>query len=413
MIEANSPQGDFLMMDKKFKAFVAGFGSGKTFVGCISQCLHFRQHPRINQGYFAPTYPQIRDIFYPTMEEVAHAFGLTVKVKSADKEVHVFLNGKLLGVTLCRSMNDPSTIVGFKIGRALVDEIDTLATNKARDAWRKIIARMRYRIPKVKNGIDVTTTPEGFRFVYEQFALQESEHYGMIQASTYDNELNLPDDYIPSLLDTYPEELIQAYLEGQFINLTSGSVYPSYDRVRCGCDSDIVGEEPLYIGQDFNVHNMSSVIYVKRREEFHAVRELSGGRDTPTTIETIQEKFPKHPVIMYPDASGQNTSSKSASTSDISLLKAAGFNVRVRLSNPTIKDRVLSSNIAFQKGHVKVNARTCPEFAKSLEQQAYTKDGVPDKSTGHDHMNDAGTYPIVYEFPVKKPAIKTRPMAGL
>jgi hypothetical protein len=28
------------------------------------------EHPKINQGYFAPTYPQIRDI-YPTIEEVA------------------------------------------------------------------------------------------------------------------------------------------------------------------------------------------------------------------------------------------------------------------------------------------------------------------------------------------------------
>jgi hypothetical protein len=31
--------------------------------------------PKINQGYFAPTYPQIRDIFYPTIEEVAFDWG--------------------------------------------------------------------------------------------------------------------------------------------------------------------------------------------------------------------------------------------------------------------------------------------------------------------------------------------------
>src|SRR5450830_2101240 len=30
--------------------------------------------------------------------------------------------------------------------------------------------------------------------------------YGLIQASTFDNELNLPDDYIPSLMASYRRE---------------------------------------------------------------------------------------------------------------------------------------------------------------------------------------------------------------
>jgi hypothetical protein len=50
------------------------------------------------------------------------------------------------------------TIVGFKIGNALVDELDVLKADKARQAWRKIIARMRYKVDGLRNGIDVTTT---------------------------------------------------------------------------------------------------------------------------------------------------------------------------------------------------------------------------------------------------------------
>ncbi|MGC8030373.1 terminase large subunit domain-containing protein, partial [Salmonella enterica] len=69
--ELNVPQTAFLQLPHKFKAYVVGFGSGKTFVGCAGIAKHFWRWPGINQGYFAPTYPQIRDIFYPTMEEVA------------------------------------------------------------------------------------------------------------------------------------------------------------------------------------------------------------------------------------------------------------------------------------------------------------------------------------------------------
>lgn len=111
-------------------------------------------------------------------------------------EVLVFSGKSLRGVIKCRSMDKPGTIIGFKIGHALVDEIDVMPMDKATNAWRKILARMRYNVPGLRNGVDVTTTPEGFKFVYNQFAKQVrekpelAEMYGLIKASTYDNEIN-------------------------------------------------------------------------------------------------------------------------------------------------------------------------------------------------------------------------------
>jgi hypothetical protein len=199
----NRPQAEFLATRSKFKALVAGFGSGKTWAGCAGQCQHAWEHPRINAGYFAPTYPQIRDIFYPTIEEVAFDWGLTAKVAESNREVHLF-NGRSYRNTIkCRSMEKPGEIVGFKIGHAQIDELDLLKKEKARIAWRKIIARMRYKVDGLRNGVDVTTTPEGFKFVYEQFvkAVREKPElaalYRVVHASTYENEANLPDDYIP------------------------------------------------------------------------------------------------------------------------------------------------------------------------------------------------------------------------
>ena len=100
------------------------------------------EHPRINQGYFAPTYPQIRDIFYPTVEEVAFDWGLKVKVNESNKEVHFYEGKRYRGTTICRSMEKPETIVGFKIGNALIDELDVMKADKAQKAWRKIITQL-------------------------------------------------------------------------------------------------------------------------------------------------------------------------------------------------------------------------------------------------------------------------------
>lgn len=134
---------------------------------------------RYKSGIFCANVSPNSRYFYPTVEEVAADWGLNVKINEGNKEVHFYYGRQYRGTTICRSMEKPQTIVGFKIGNALVDELDILPKEKARTAWRKIIARMRYKIDGLRNGIDVTTTPEGFKFVYEQFvkAVREKQSW--------------------------------------------------------------------------------------------------------------------------------------------------------------------------------------------------------------------------------------------
>lgn len=417
----NVPQAQFLQLPNKFRGFVAGFGSGKTWVGCAALCKHVWEWPRINSGYFAPTYPQIRDIFFPTIEEVAFDWGLKVRTKETDKEVEFYSGGRYRSTTICRSMEKPQTIVGFKVGHALVDELDVLPAAKAQQAWRKIIARMRYKVDGLKNGVDVTTTPEGFKFVYQQFVKQLREKpamagmYGLVQASTFDNELNLPDDYIPSLMESYPEQLIMAYLDGQFVNLTSGTIYTAYDRKLNGSQETIQAGEPLFVGMDFNVGKMSAIVHVKRLGLPHAVDEIINGYDTPDMIQKIKERYwlytgteyrNTRQIRIYPDASGDSRKSVRASETDISLLKQAGFIVVAPGANPPVKDRINAMNAMFRNAagerRYRVNADRCPTYADDLEQQVWAENGEPDKKQGNDHRPDAGGYFIHKEYPITK-----------
>ncbi|MGU2083758.1 terminase large subunit domain-containing protein [Pseudomonas aeruginosa] len=419
----NVPQGKFIALPHKFRAFVAGFGSGKTWVGCAGICKHVWEWPGIDSGYFAPTYAQIKDIFFPTIEEVAADWGLRVRIKESDKEVDFYSGKRYRSTTICRSMEKPQTIVGFKIGHALVDELDVLAKAKAQHAWRKIIARMRFKVAGLRNGVDVATTPEGFKFVHQQFVKQLREkpelrdRYGMVQASTYDNEANLPDDYIDSLLGDYPEQLIAAYLRGQFVNLTSGTIYTAYDRALNASQETVQPGEPIYVGMDFNVGKMAAVVHVKRLGLPHAVDEIVNGYDTPDMIRQIKERFwlyadgeyrPTRQIRIYPDASGDSRKSVRASETDIALLKQAGFVVSAPTANPPVKDRINSMNAMFcnAKGErrYRVNPDRCPTYADALEQQVWGTNGEPDKSADIDHPNDAAGYFIHKEFPVERPA---------
>ncbi len=90
-LRLSAPQGIFLNdLGTKYRAYVGGYGSGKTFVGCLDLLIFFSRYPGTVQGYFGPTYPSIRDIFYPTFEEAAHLMGFRVEIREGNKEVHVY-----------------------------------------------------------------------------------------------------------------------------------------------------------------------------------------------------------------------------------------------------------------------------------------------------------------------------------
>ena len=368
-------------------------------------------------GYFGPTYPSIRDIFFPTIQEAGEMLGFRVEVRESNKEVHLYRGREYYGTIICRSMDKPNSIVGFKIAISLVDEIDILPADKAQNAWDKIISRMRLEIPGgVINTIGVTTTPEGFKFVYDRFADNPTESYSMVQASSMENAQYLPSDYISSLEESYTPELVQAYVKGLFVNLTSGTIYSAYNRKLNGCQTIAEPGERLHIGLDFNVGKMAGRVHVIREGLPHAVGEIDGVLDTPAMIVKIREKYPSHLAItIYPDSSGDSRKTTNASQTDISLLQEAGFHCVYAPANPAVKNRINAMNAMFcnAKGERRyfVNEHLCPKYAKDLERQTYDeKTGEPEKKSAADHGNDAAGDFIYERYPVirKVPTISHR-----
>lgn len=408
-INPTIPQDEFIFTDAQFPAIVAGFGAGKTEALIIRSILGKLNFPNNDRAFYEPTYDLIRVIAWPRFEEILTNLNIPYKLlKSPLNVLHIEGYGKII----FRSMDTPSRIIGYQVGDSDVDELDTLKEKDAAEVWRRILSRNRQKKPEgCKNTVGVATTPEGYRFVYRTWQEKAIEGYKIIRASTHSNQANLPPDYIETLEAIYPDNLLDAYIRGLFVNLTTGTVYTGFDRTLCFTDAVEKKGEPLFIGMDFNVGNMSAVVHVKREKSPYAVAEITGGLDTPDICKTIKKRWPDNPIYIYPDASGDSRKSNDASKTDISTLRSEGFSVLEPTKNPVIKDRVNAMNAAFKNGY-KVNTDRCPAYTKCLEQQPYDKNGDPDKSTGLDHLNDASGYFINYEYPIIRP-ISTPPRLGL
>lgn len=406
--QLTEPQAEFFGLDAKFPLFCGGFGVGKTETLANCATRDALQSSSALIALYEPTYDLVRLILAPRMEEKLSALGIRYKYNK--QENIIYTSSSQCGDFVLRTLENPARIIGYESYRAHVDEIDTLKKVQATLAWRKVIARNRQKpkgILNPFNRVSAYTTPEGFAFAHETWVKDPKVGYVIVQAPTASNPF-LPDDYIDTLRASYPPQLIEAYLEGRFVNLTSGAVYPDFDRKLNHTDAVLEDGEPIHAGVDFNVNHVACPINIIRDGRPSAVDELVDVRDTPTLARLLKDRFPNRSITVYPDASGQNTSSKNASESDLSILRQAGFTVRVNSHNPAIKDRVNAVNALIENDigerRFLVNTHRCPKLTEALEQQAYDKHGMPDKSSGVDHVIDAQGYFLVKNWPIVKRA---------
>ena len=371
----------------KAVAFVTGFGGGKTMALVIKMVDLKVKYPKVDLLYLLPTYSMFRDILFPTLAEVLDDSGVGYRINKTTGEIFFDCGGRVI----LKSMDAPESIVGMNVFAVLLDELDTLPRDKAWQVWIKALARARKKIidmvpvidedgkttyeaklddngeeVELENQMIVGSTPEGYRLLYQLFERNKPDNYTLIQASGYEN-IHLPKDYYDNLKQIYPDELVEAYIDGKFVNMAIGTVYKNYNRDRCDSNAQYRDGEEIHVSIDFNVLNMNAVVFVERepvilnnplfeyegQNSFHAVKHLHGILDTPELIVVLKEKYPRSPIYCYPDASGKNTSSKGCTTSDISLLKAAGFHCKYPTKNPRIMERVQSANSALKTGLVR------------------------------------------------------------
>ena len=406
------PQERFVFSDAPHPCMVAGYGAGKSQAAVARLLIKALNYPGMDFGFVEPTYDLVKLIAWPRFCSMLDDWGIQYELNKTDSTLRIENTSQII----FRSADNPERMVGFEIADGVIDEIDTLKKDHAADVWSKMLARCRQSKPDGSiNTLSAASTPEGFRFVYERWGKGGKPGYELIRAPTTSNPY-LPAGYVEQLRNDYSSSQLAAYLDGEFVNLTSGSVYAEFDRKLNGCDADIEAGEHLHIGMDFNVNNMSAIVCVIRQGDPVAVEEITKVRDTPTMIDALRSRYPGHSITVYPDASGKSTKSVNASVSDISLLRSANFTVLANPANPAVKDRIMAVNQLIHSNgrrRLLVNFDKCPTLVEGLEQQSYNKNGEPDKASGHDHLNDALGYFLCYKFGINRGSVSFAKLSGV
>jgi len=378
----------------------AGYGAGKTRALCAKAVML----AAANQGFIGavmePTGPLIRDIWQNDFEQFLETYEIPYTFRASPlPEYMLHLPGGDTKI-LCRSFENWSRIIGLNLAWVLADEIDTVAPSIANKAFPKILGRL--RAGNVRQ-FGAASTPEGFRWMWHTFGSDEAKarpDRHLIKMRTADNP-HLPPDFIERLEANYDPSLLRAYLDGEFVNLTTGQVYDRFDRAKHVTTHVVdLDREPLRIGVDFNIGNMSAVIAVRLGSSLLVIDEISGAHDTDALAQEVIRRYPHRRMYAYPDASGGNRSTN-ASQTDVQILESYGMSNQSPRANPPVRDRVAAVQALLEngKGQVRLHiAECCKRLIECLELQSYTDKGEPDKDAGFDHMNDALGYMVWREF---------------
>jgi len=390
-------QREFVLdSDHRILGYIGGFGSGKSFALCAKAIWLGMANPGTTAMVAEPSFPMIRTVFMPAMELALDQWGIEFDFRVSPQPEWILKlptgQCKLLAV----SAENWQKVRGQNISFVLWDECDTSPEDVAHKAGEMFLARMR---TGTVNQLAVASTPEGFRWAYRVFVENKGPDKRLIQVRTEDNP-NLPEDFVASLRTNYPPQLIQAYLEGQFVNLASCSLYPEFDRSLASTDARPDRMDTIFVGIDLNVGNCVTQHLVKRGDTFHFFNEAIF-RDTQQIAAGLKEMYPEHfragHLVLIPDASSKQRSTAAAQESDLGILKRAGHKVSPQQSNPLVQDRINAVNALISQGRIKVG-NGCPHLIKTFEQHAYDERGRPEKGgIGMDdlsHSGDAAGYAV-------------------
>jgi hypothetical protein len=395
-------QSPYRFIEARFHFLIAGYAAGKTSAltdALIKAIIHFSgkrdkegKPPKI--GVCGITLTFLKKTFSGGFVQMLAGSKSTYQYDKAHNIIYI------AGVELhLTPIIDEETIFGFDWCACFVDELDELPTYKAIAVVKALNDRCRQAIPGCRPPfLAFATTSQGLKGTYQ--VVESFRKIGMnfviVRGRTRDN-IYLDKEYVESMYKIYNEKERKCLLEGEFISIDSGLVYPDYNPKDHRLDYDLYQgldpKETVYIGQDFNSGFNKAVAIICREGVIYVIKEYSFP-DVRRAPEVFRYDFPYNRIRWIPDATNN------AHLPDYKKeLRANQIEVIYRTKNPLVKDRTFLINKLFFSERMYLTP-FCKELDNALIVRQNDKDtGMPMKGKGEtapDHICDSLEYSVSY-----------------
>ena len=210
--DGTPPQAEFWRSKSRYRAFVGGIGSGKTFAGAIAI---LRELPSVGM-IITPTLDMSEEP-YKTLKKVAGPLVTDERRGKGDRWMKLATGHEIY----FRSADNPDRLRSYNLGWFWMDEAAQLPDD---NAWKIMLGRLRLKPGKGW----VTTTPHGFNWLYDLFMQNVTADMAIIRAGTKSNVLHENREFYRSVADKYHSQFAAQELDGEFVQIGAGLVKPDH-----------------------------------------------------------------------------------------------------------------------------------------------------------------------------------------
>lgn len=398
---------------------IGGFGCGKSYTDI--QLLLFLIHAykglkeSINIGLFGVTIKLLTQTVIADFERALDTAGIAYR---DNKQAGTISIDNITIIYL--AMQNPDDIYAFNFHCALCDEIDEVPPERVKAIVTAIQERCRKIMPAGRDMpsrdpfVFFSTTAQGLGGTYQliKYFQKQKIPYIKIRGRTQDNT-SLAPTQLKMLRALYTEDEAKAYLEGEFMNLSSGRVYPEFNQkkhrympfeIQEGVPSQEGRKDAfevlqgtwyedgdvIYVGADFNSgYNMNCAV-IERGDRMYIIDEFHWKYMGEAPM-GLREKYPHNKIVFIPDASGKEIMSGFVEEFDKYRIEVYWNN-----RNPSVSERITAVNKALLWNQLYV-FENCERTILALETRDFDDSGKPRKGRGidaPDHIADSLEYAI-------------------
>jgi phage terminase large subunit len=384
--------------EKRFKVAICGRRWGKTYLSIRELAKHARW-PNKKLFYVAPSYRMAKQIVWDKLKYKLLDMNWVEKINESDLSIQLVNGSKIF----LRGADNYDSLRGVGLDFLVMDEFAMIDPK----AWTEVL---RPTLSDTGGHALFISTPMGqSNWAYElyQNKQKDPDNWESWQFSSLSGG-RIPAEEIEQARSDLDEKSFRQEYEASFESY-AGRIYYSFDRDMNVVDGAVTPEDlrTIYVGGDFNISPMSSVIAIRRGDTLCVIDEIRMySSNTQEMCEELKSRYPTSKIFFYPDPAGSQRKTSAGGATDISILQNAGFVVKAPRAHTPVRDRInaVNSRLCDSTGqrHLFILPK-CKYTIEGLLRHTY-KEGTsqPDNNNDWNHMMDALGYMTDYLFPLRK-----------